>query len=82
MNYASVITIGVVALSLSVPYYAIHLPPLIFLSFRVWYFFGGHKHYAGPVSNIPAGKTQQVNVTTIDPDSKKYEKDDVEPTNV
>ncbi|KZS89352.1 APC amino acid permease [Sistotremastrum niveocremeum HHB9708] len=34
MNYASVITVGVISCSL------------------VWYFFGGRKHYHGPVSNL------------------------------
>lgn len=56
MNYASVITMGVVAFSLYVKilfnHYQTLMVSLFFLS-RLWYFLGGRNHYKGPVSNLP-----------------------------
>ena len=38
MNYAAIIIVGVIALSV------------------VWYLLGAHRHYHGPVSNLPSGE--------------------------
>ena len=44
MNYASVIIVGVIALSV------------------VWYVLGAHRHYHGPVSNLPSGQKGGIHV--------------------
>jgi len=42
MNYASVITVGVIAIS------------------WLWYVLGAHRHYHGPVSNLPSGENDGI----------------------
>jgi hypothetical protein len=54
MNYASVITIGVVVFSLlSVQDLFAAVSPSTNAASRIWYVLGGRTHYKGPVSNLP-----------------------------
>jgi hypothetical protein len=76
MNYASVITLGVVFLSLlSVHDIAMNWSLTKVAFTRVWYFLGGRRHYKGPVSNLPASHND---LEIHDTDSKESDpKEDV-----
>ena len=65
MNYASVITIGVVVLSLLSVHNIAQSDPMIDIQSvtRVWYILGGRKHYKGPVSNLPKARATNHNET-------------------
>ena len=52
MNYASVITVGVIAAS------------------WLWYVLSAHRHYHGPVSNLPTGENDGVGVENDDVSEK------------
>lgn len=68
MNYAAVITVGVIVLAGCVPFAAEIFRVLLFtaLYFSLWYMVAAHRHYEGPISNLPGGEKSESKTNSQD----------------